>query len=210
MRVGCFTPSFILTFGTFSRTDVSYSSHLPFWTQSLSKCGRFNRRNFFLEKKSICLTLVTCDASARGDALSVTSQRNKMVGSQGDAPQRSAIAQLLYNVHGPAMLDQGNTASTGRGTRRRRESRRLSLDSCRHQEGKTRVYVRSKDLNPHGPFVKVTYSPHFTPRHLYWWPHLQPLSSAAAGTLLTSLILVPRHIFIFIFLCLKSSTVKVG
>ncbi|XP_025112500.1 rap guanine nucleotide exchange factor 1-like isoform X4 [Pomacea canaliculata] len=77
-----------------------------------------------------------------------------MVGSQGDAPQRSAIAQLLYNVHGPAMLDQGNTASTGRGTRRRRESRRLSLDSCRHQEGKTRVYVRSKDLNPHGPFVK--------------------------------------------------------
>ncbi|KAK7504449.1 hypothetical protein BaRGS_00004315 [Batillaria attramentaria] len=70
-----------------------------------------------------------------------------MVGRQGGTmAQRSAIAQLLQNVHGGALLDS---------TPRKPGSRRLSLDSCRHQEGKTRVYVRSRDLNSaRDPVVK--------------------------------------------------------
>lgn len=73
-----------------------------------------------------------------------------MVSRQDEsAPQRSAIAQLLFNVHGSAILDHGGSA------RKTRSQRRLSLDSCRHAEGKTRVYVRNRDHVTEEPFVKV-------------------------------------------------------
>ncbi|XP_070175852.1 guanine nucleotide-releasing factor 2-like [Littorina saxatilis] len=69
--------------------------------------------------------------------------------SDAMAHRGSVVAQLLQSVHGGALVDP---------TPRNSRSRRLSLDSCRHQQGKTRVYVRSKDTNSDSPdpLVKET------------------------------------------------------
>ena len=66
------------------------------------------------------------------------------------ARRGSAVAQLLQSVHGGVLLDTPPDRS---------RARRLSLDSCRHQQGKTRVYVKSKDCNSLcvDPVLKVTW-----------------------------------------------------
>ncbi|XP_076455431.1 uncharacterized protein LOC143290006 isoform X3 [Babylonia areolata] len=61
--------------------------------------------------------------------------------SEAVTQRGSTVAQLLQNVHGGALLDAATTPRRAA----QRSPRRLSLDSCRHQQGKTRVYVRSKD-----------------------------------------------------------------
>ncbi|KAL8600827.1 hypothetical protein ACOMHN_056485 [Nucella lapillus] len=71
--------------------------------------------------------------------------------SEAMAHQRgSAVAQLLQSMHGGALLEAASPPAPPAPAPRRpaAHARRLSLDSCRHQQGKTRVYVRSKECNP--------------------------------------------------------------